>query len=88
MGQPALLLRQGFPLARLEGQLAEFVQLLFQAFAFGLQGVLVLLSLDQGLLVMMIENHRSGMIWELLRHSPYIREGLGRAGFTGGWLAS
>lgn len=45
-------------------------------------------GLDQGLLVMMIENHRSGMIWELLRHSPYIREGLGRAGFTGGWLAS
>ncbi|HWD25783.1 MAG TPA: glucoamylase family protein [Rhizomicrobium sp.] len=44
-------------------------------------------GLDQGLLVMMIENHRSGFAWDLCRRSPYIRAGLARAGFTGGWLA-
>jgi hypothetical protein len=44
-------------------------------------------GLDQGLLVMMIENARSGLIWSLLRGSPYVRRGLKRAGFRGGWLA-
>ncbi len=44
-------------------------------------------GLDQGLLVMMIENARSGLIWSLLRASPYVRRGLKRAGFRGGWLA-
>ncbi len=44
-------------------------------------------GLDQGLLVMMIENHRSGLIWDLTRKSPVLRRGLERAGFEGGWLA-
>jgi hypothetical protein len=35
---------------------------------------------------MMIENHRSQRIWELMRACPYIRDGLQRAGFHGGWL--
>ena len=43
-------------------------------------------GLDQGLLVMMIENHRTGMIWEIMRSCPYVRKGLGLAGFRGGWL--
>lgn len=43
-------------------------------------------GLDQGILVMMIENHRSELIWRLLRGSPYVRTGLRRAGFRGGWL--
>jgi hypothetical protein len=43
-------------------------------------------GLDQGLLVMMIENYRSGFIWNLTRRSSVIRLGLERAGFTGGWL--
>ena len=43
-------------------------------------------GLDQGLLVLMLENHRSGLVWQLLRGSPYIRTGLQRAGFQGGWL--
>jgi hypothetical protein len=43
-------------------------------------------GLDQGLLVMMIENHRSGLIWEVFRKSPYVQAGLRRAGFEGGWL--
>jgi hypothetical protein len=44
-------------------------------------------GLDQGLLVMMLENARSGLIWKLLRGCPYIRTGLKHAGFDGGWLA-
>ncbi len=44
-------------------------------------------GLDQGLLVMLIENHRTGLIWQLMRNSPTIRTGLDKAGFRGGWLA-
>lgn len=43
-------------------------------------------GLDQGLAVLMIENHRSGLIWSLMRQCPPIRNGLKRAGFEGGWL--
>ena len=43
-------------------------------------------GLDQGLVVMMVENHRSGLIWRLMRESPAIRTGLERAGYRGGWL--
>lgn len=44
-------------------------------------------GLDQGLIVMMIENHRSRLIWNLMRDCPYMRTGLHHAGFTGGWLS-
>lgn len=43
-------------------------------------------GLDQGLLAISIENHRSGLIWEIMRRCAYIRAGLTHAGFTGGWL--
>ncbi|HEX5959798.1 MAG TPA: glucoamylase family protein [Rhodanobacteraceae bacterium] len=43
-------------------------------------------ALHQGPIVLMIENHRSGMLWELMRDCAPIRLGLERAGFTGGWL--
>ena len=43
-------------------------------------------GLDQGPIVLMIENYRTGMIWELMRSCPHIRNGLRRAGFAGGWL--
>ncbi|MEP6922564.1 MAG: glucoamylase family protein [bacterium] len=43
-------------------------------------------GLDQGPVVIMIENHRTGFFWELMRKCPYLSEGLRRAGFTGGWL--
>jgi hypothetical protein len=43
-------------------------------------------GLDQGIVVLMIENHRSGLIWKLMRDSLPIRTGLKRAEFTGGWL--
>jgi hypothetical protein len=42
--------------------------------------------LDQGIVVMMIENYRSQLIWNLMRQCPYIGIGLKRAGFRGGWL--
>ena len=44
-------------------------------------------GLDQGVLVMMIENYRTGLIWDLTRRSAVLRSGLARAGFQGGWLA-
>lgn len=43
-------------------------------------------ALHQGPIVLMIENHRSRMIWDLMRACPAIRLGLQRAGFSGGWL--
>ena len=44
-------------------------------------------GLDQGLVVLMIENYRSRLIWNLTRRCPYFGSGLRRAGFTGGWLS-
>jgi len=44
------------------------------------------LGIDEGLILGMIENYRSGLVWKLMRTSPYLRQGLARAGFTGGWL--
>ena len=43
-------------------------------------------GLDQGIVIMMIENYRTGMIWRLMRRCPCIRAGLRKAGFRGGWL--
>lgn len=44
------------------------------------------LGIDQGPIVIMIENHRSGLIWEIMKKNPYIVAGLRAAGFSGGWL--
>jgi hypothetical protein len=43
-------------------------------------------GLDQGPIVMMIENHRTGFLWELMKRCPVISSGLRKAGFKGGWL--
>jgi len=43
-------------------------------------------GLDQGIIVLMIENYRSELIWNLMRDCPYIGRGLRCAGFRGGWL--
>ncbi|MGI8838915.1 MAG: glucoamylase family protein [Pyrinomonadaceae bacterium] len=43
-------------------------------------------GLDQGPIVLMIENYKSGFLWRLMRGCSYIRDGLRRAGFSGGWL--
>ena len=44
-------------------------------------------GLDQGIVVLMIENYRSRLIWNLMRRCPPIGSGLRRAGFAGGWLS-
>ena len=45
-----------------------------------------LFGLDQGMIVLIIENYRSGLLWSLGRGNPFVRAGLRRAGFRGGWL--
>lgn len=40
------------------------------------------LAIDQGPIVVMIENHRSGLLWELFMSSEEVREGLDSLGFT------
>jgi len=44
------------------------------------------LGIDQGPIVAMIENQRSGLVWSTMRKNPHVVRGLKRAGFTGGWL--
>lgn len=44
-------------------------------------------GLNQGPIIMMIENYRSGFVWGLMRRFPYVVDGLRRAGFRGGWLS-
>jgi hypothetical protein len=44
------------------------------------------IGIDQGPIVAMIENYRSDLVWRTMRKNPYIRDGLQRAGFSGGWL--
>jgi hypothetical protein len=43
-------------------------------------------GLDQGPIVMMVENHLTGWFWELMKRSEPVVTGLRRAGFSGGWL--
>jgi hypothetical protein len=44
------------------------------------------LGIDQGPMLAMIENARSGLIWRTMRKNPHLIRGLKRAGFRGGWL--
>ena len=44
------------------------------------------LGIDQGPILAMIENQRSGLVWRTMRKNPAIVRGLVRAGFRGGWL--
>jgi hypothetical protein len=45
-------------------------------------------GLDQGPIILMIENYRSGFLWRLMCRCPCIIAGLQRAGFSGGWLGN
>jgi hypothetical protein len=45
------------------------------------------LGIDQGPILLMIENQRTQFVWRLMRANPHLTRGLCRAGFTGGWLA-
>lgn len=44
------------------------------------------LGIDQGPIVIMIENARSELVWRHMRGEPNLTRGLRLAGFTGGWL--
>jgi len=44
------------------------------------------LGIDQGPIVLMAENHRTGLVWEVMKKNPHIVRGLCRAGFSGGWI--
>src|SRR5690606_9804939 len=44
------------------------------------------IGIDQGPILAMIANYRNEFVWNIIRKDPYIRLGLERAGFTGGWL--
>ena len=40
------------------------------------------LAIDQGPAVVMIENHRSGLLWKLFMNAPEVKAGLDKLGFT------
>jgi len=44
------------------------------------------IGIDQGPIVLMLENYRSEFVWKTMSKNPHIRAGLKNAGFTGGWL--
>ncbi len=44
------------------------------------------IGIDQGALLIQLENHESELIWTILKKNKYIIQGLKKAGFTGGWL--
>lgn len=44
------------------------------------------IGIDQGPILLMIQNHRNGRVWQVMRRNPHLRLGLERAGFSGGWL--
>jgi hypothetical protein len=46
------------------------------------------LGIDQGPILLQIQNHETELMWSLMKKNPYILKGLERAGFTGGWLNS
>ncbi len=44
------------------------------------------LGIDQGPIIIQIENYRSQFVWNLMKKNPYVVAGLKKAGFKGGWL--
>lgn len=44
------------------------------------------IGIDQGPILAMIANYRSDFVWSVMKKNPYIRDGLKKAGFQGGWL--
>jgi len=43
-------------------------------------------GIDQAPVVLMVENYRTGLLWNIMRRSSPVLIGLRRAGFSGGWL--
>lgn len=44
------------------------------------------IGIDQGAILIQLENFQSGLIWNLMKKNKYIEDGLRKAGFKGGWL--
>ncbi|UKE74876.1 glucoamylase family protein [Xanthomonas graminis] len=44
------------------------------------------IGIDQGAIVTMIANYRNEFVWNVMKKNKYLRAGLERAGFSGGWL--
>jgi hypothetical protein len=44
------------------------------------------LGIDQGPILIMLENYRSELVWKTMRRNPHLVRGLKAAGFRGGWL--
>ena len=44
------------------------------------------IGIDQGPILAMISNYRNEFVWNVMKRNKYIRDGLAKAGFTGGWL--
>ena len=44
------------------------------------------LAIDQGPIIVMIENYRSGLLWKLFMSCPEIKGGLNKLGFESPWL--
>jgi hypothetical protein len=44
------------------------------------------LAIDQGPIVVMMENYRSGLLWKLFMSCPEVQEGLKKLGFQSPWL--
>lgn len=43
-------------------------------------------GLNQGPIILMIENFQTELVWKCVQTCPHIVRGLQRAGFRGGWL--
>lgn len=43
-------------------------------------------GINEGPIILMIENYDSEFVWDLMRGCPYLKQGLMSAGFRGGWL--
>jgi hypothetical protein len=44
------------------------------------------LAIDEGPIIVMIENYRSGLLWQLFTSCPEVKTGMKNLGFTAGYL--
>ncbi len=44
------------------------------------------IGIDQGTIIIQLENYHTGLIWNMMKKNKYIVAGLKNAGFAGGWL--
>jgi hypothetical protein len=44
------------------------------------------LAIDQGPIVVMMENYRSGLLWKLFMSCPEVKAGLKKLGFQSPWI--